>query len=315
MSGSADLRVDPTAIAAYSKAVNDLGLNSTGALAAPMAQLATAAQAAFGATDDAMAGVFAEGANMVAVINQQAAAFAAFQQDAGRGLVAIACAAQACANAYSVGDAESAEQIGLAKYAFGESTQRPPGVPAEAAKTLDQLAAEQPGGTTGTPMAEADVKGTEGTVTGVDRMPGNEGTVTTYTYSDGSTRAVTSMSGYGGSYSAVVITGADKTEISRSARWTEYTASGAPVSVQERGHQGKPGHVVVKVTEQPDGSETVETTITSVDATGKPVDTTTSTTVGATSGDTDRDRDRGPMGQAIDTYGRETAAKAGVTTP
>lgn len=305
------LHADPKAISAYARDMQGLSLGSISALRVSLSQLASLGQAAFGSTSSAEAGVFAEGQHMAAVLGAQSAAFAGFTGDAGKGLFAVACAAQACANSYVLGDIAAAEQINLARFAFAESSDRPPGVTAQMAQTIDELARRQPGG--GEPaQAVADPGGgTPGPLHSV----GEYGDQVSYSYPDGSSRTVTTNydQATGASSTAVVTYGVDGTEVGRTSSGSRPGPAGVPTQVRESGTAGKPGHVVITVLTNEDRSQTVSTVSTGVDAKGKPVDSTRTSTVAAPPPASSSDADKGPMQQAIDVYGRKVAAEAGVT--
>lgn len=251
MGGS--LKAEVKAISAYSKKVSQLSDPTAGI---GLTQMTSFAYQAFGGMTSA--GQFAEGPMMIAAVQRNSALFEQFMQDLETGIMAIASAAQVCADTYLGADGENAGGINTINYAFGDpGVSRPNGLSkmVDGKTILDlQMEAQANGGGT-TPDAVI--------------APDSGRTVVSFSnytltiYPDGSSRTVTTSEQPGGGTQTETVTRtANGTIIGSTTDGTYYLPSYAGGGGSVRTIESKTGGVTTGtvITTAWDGTKTVQPT-------------------------------------------------------
>lgn len=290
-----DLQADPAAIADYAGKVMQF---TTSAIQPTLhlSQMGSLAYEAFGASSDG--GQFAEAPMMIAAVQRNSDVFSQFVGDVGKGIMAIACAAQACADTYQSTDADNANAIDTINFAFGDpGATRPGGLPKQLATQtlLDQEMANGTAGGTQTPLAVSDPESGQTVIS-----------FTGYTitlYPDGSTRTVSSSPAQGGtSVTTTVLTAPGGTTIQTTNDTTQsYSYPGGSGSVRtilntsaEKLPNGQYASTGTIITTAGDGTKTIQPTENGQPV-GKPI------VVPPNSGADPNDE--GPVQRTLDIYG------------
>jgi hypothetical protein len=250
----------------------------------PMAEIGVAASQAFGGNGSVNR--LAEADWMMWATRALTEVYREFQEEAGRGIEAMANAAIVCGATYVGTDAESAEKFNLIGFAFGETDRAPENLPKGLGQTLDEKAMAE--GTAGD--AQPDVlTGAQGQQIG---PPGGGPTI--IGFPDGSTRVITTGPMVNGYPSSVTTEYDSKGNMLNSYTYAGDTRDVTRISVLPGGdpkstNDDRASKVRTQVGD--DGKITVTTTVTKTDehgsvvigADGKPE--TTETTKTFTSGD------------------------------
>src|SRR5262249_23625902 len=132
------------------------------------------------------AGAFAEGAVIAGIIMQHVSDFSAFTQDLTNGLRDMGSAAAVIATSYRNGDVESAQDIGVIDFAFGDPTAgKPKGLAGHDRTYLDDETARA-----ASQMSMAALGNDAFLTSTVNTSTVNVGYTTIYIYEDGSKRTV-----------------------------------------------------------------------------------------------------------------------------
>jgi hypothetical protein len=284
MGDAGSVHVDPDALRSYGLELATKGQMQTLHVIEHIGNLAPLIQSLTTPTD---AGTFAEGAVIAGIMMQASNDFSTFARELTSGLHFIGSAAAVIATAYRNGDVESAQDIGVIDFAFGDvGAQKPAGL-----KGHDQTYSEQ--------AMEAAANGPQMSMAslGMDTFIKQTiplGYSTIYIYEDGSERILvngqaSTVPGVAGSTNTTQITDANGKVIGTTSttKGTNSKGQQTEVTVQEQAGQT----VTNTTTHNADGSVTVETTRPGPD--GKA--TTTSVTSHPSTQST---ADQGPVQQA-----------------
>ncbi|MEN3310644.1 MAG: hypothetical protein V7603_6846 [Micromonosporaceae bacterium] len=288
MGDASSVHVDPDALRKYGLELATKGQMQTLHVIEHIGNLAPLVQSLTTPTD---AGTFAEGAVIAGIMMQASTDFATFARELTSGLHFIGSAAAVIATAYRNGDVQSAQDIGVIDFAFGDPlAHKPAGL-----KGHDQTYSEQ--------AAEAAAKAPQMSMAalGMDafittRVPLGYSTI--YIYQDGSSRTSTygmpsTFPGVAGTTSTMAYTDANGKVIGSSSTTKGTNGSGlqTEVSVESQGGQ----QVTVVSTHNADGSVTVDTTRPGPDGKATTATVTTHPHSGSTA-------DQGPVQQAENQY-------------
>jgi hypothetical protein len=289
---SGELRADPDAITKYAGDMLKWGIHQAAQTPMPLTQMSPLASEAFLGISDA--GQFQEAKMMLAAVESSTSQFKAFLGDVTTGIQAMANAAQVCADAYRGNDAESAANIDIVRFAFGDpEAHRPAGLDKSVTgKTLaDQRMEDAATGTGGMVDALTNPDG------GRTETPAS-GTVVTV-YPDGSRRAISTWTVGGESQTITSISDAKGTVLSKSTEKTVTNADGS--TTHSLADDTNPhNQTVTSTTTDPAGKKTIVTT-----QNGKPVGKPITVEPDSAPAVVDP---KGPVEQAVDEYGH----KAGV---
>jgi hypothetical protein len=288
MGDAGSVHVDPDALRSYGLELATKGQMQTLKVSEHLSNLAPLIQSLTTPTD---AGTFAEGAVVAGIMMQAANDFTSFTKELTGGLHYIGSAAAVIATAYRNGDVESAQDISVIDFAFGDPNAAKP----DGLKGHDKTYSEQ--------AAEAAAKGPQMSMAslGMDAFivqQINLGYTTLYIYQDGSERTSTygmpsEITGVNGTTSTVSYTDDAGKVVRRSSTTTGTNGAGLQTEVNVEEEAGQ--KVTTTTTHNSDGSVTVETTRPGPD--GK--DTSTKVTTHPHSGTS---ADQGPVQQAENQY-------------
>jgi hypothetical protein len=285
MGDAGSVRVDPEALRKYGLEMYLKGPMQTLPVLQSLSKIGPLIQSLTRPTD---AGTFAEGAVIAGIIMQYVSDFQAFTNDLTNGLRDIGSAAAVTATAYRNGDVESAQDIGVINFAFGDPTAgKPEGLTGHNDTYLDDASAR----------ASAQVSmaalGNDAFITSTVNL----GYMTICIYEDGSEKTINSepsrVAGVNGYTDTTTITDANGKAIRTTTVTTGTDPQGRKVTVNSDEQNG--GTSTTRTTQNSDGSITVESTYPGPD--GKPV--TTSVT---TAPDTGGGSDAGPVQQTEKQY-------------
>jgi hypothetical protein len=288
MGDAGSVHVDPDALRSYGLELATKGQMQTLHVTEHLSNLAPLIQSLTTPTD---AGTFAEGAVIAGIMMQAATDFSSFTKELTSGLHYIGSAAAVIATAYRNGDVESAQDISVIDFAFGDpEANKPAGLKGHDETYSEQAAAAAANG----PQMSMAQLGMDAFIT----QQINLGYTTIYIYQDGSERTSTygmpsEVTGVNGTTSTVSYTDGQGNVIRRSSTTKGMNSAGqqTEVTVDSQGGQT----VTTTTTHNSDGSVTVETARPGPD--GKTETSQVTTHPGSSSSN-----EQGPVQQAEDQY-------------
>jgi hypothetical protein len=253
MGDAGSVHVDPDALRNYGLELATKGQMQTLKVTEHLSNLAPLIQSLTTPTD---AGTFAEGAVIAGIMMQAATDFSSFTKDLTGGMHYIGSAAAVIATAYRNGDVESAQDLGVIDFVFGDPNAHKP----EGLKGHDQTYSEK--------AMEDAAKGPQMSMAslGMDAFVTqtiNLGYTTIYIYQDGSERTSTygmpsEITGVNGTTSTTSYTDDNGKVVRRSSTTTGTNANGLKTEVNVENEGGQT--VTTTTTHNADGSVTVDTT-------------------------------------------------------
>jgi hypothetical protein len=245
------LHADPNAISKYASDLLGWGMGATTRPAVSLHQMGALASEAF--FQPSAGGLFAEASVMMATVDRNSSMFEQFLTDVQNGILAIANAAQVCADTYRNTDAQNAESIDTINYAFADpGAARPSGLPkGVSGETL----AEWQLAHTPAPVDAANTTNTGWTVV---NFPGYTLTI----YPDGSSRAITTTYPKAGVVRVETeVTRSDRTIVGDTIQTTEYLPSYAgDITIQTIENVNGDTSTGTVVTTAPDGTQSIQNT-------------------------------------------------------